>query len=282
MKKAIVLALALLLAASSSYALTNGRDGSGGYGPIGDGYAMYRAEADVLVYQVREANAGFADMIPLYSAAITAAGGVVTAIDAPTGVSGLPGNYDPVNFPVTFVITGENWWGPNFIPADETTVGNYLNAGGALFFSGQDYLYGAGYGDGAAYGFPLMIGAGTIVQDTPFGTGYYMEVSGSDIWAGAYMALDCSAIFLANDFYPDTIEPRAEAAVLATQESPEYHNGAVIYDAGAYKSIFTTLEIACDQTGQFGGLIGTAYAWLGGGVVATESTTWGAVKANFR
>lgn len=281
MKKAIVLAIALLLAASSSYALTNGRDGSGGYGPIGDGYAMYRAEADVLVYQVREANTGFADLIPIYSAAITAAGGVVTAIDAPSGVSGLPGNYDPVNFPVTFVLTTENWWGPNFIPADETTVGNYLNAGGALYMSGQDYLYGAGYGDGAAYGFPLMIGMGTITQDTPFGADY-MEVQGSDIWAGAYLACDALSLFLANPFYPDTIEPRAGAATLATQMSPEVHNGAVIYDAGAYKSIFTALEVAGDITGQFTGLIGTAYAWLGGGVVATESTTWGAVKANFR
>lgn len=281
MKKAIVLSIALLLAASSAYALTNGRDGSGGYGPIGDGYAMIRAEADVLVYQVREANDGFADLIPLYSAAITAAGGVVTAVDAPSGVSGLPGNYDPVNFPVTFVLTSENWWGPNFIPADEATVGDYLNAGGALYFSGQDYLYGAGYGDGAAYGFPLMIGAGTIVQDTPFGADY-MEVSGSDIWAGMYLACDPTTIFLANPFYPDTIEPRAEAAVLCTQETPEYHNGGVIYDAGAYKSIFTALEIAGDVTGQFGQYIGVAYSWLGGGVVATESTTWGAVKANFR
>lgn len=280
--KALVITLALLLAATSAFALTNGRDGSGGYGPIGSGWADMRSESDVLLLQYREANTGFGSLLPQYNAALVAAGATVSQIDEPSGGGSFPGGYDPVAFPVTFVITTENWWGPNFPPADENTVANYLNAGGALWLNGQDYLYGAGYGDGAAYGFPNLIGAGTITQDTPFGTGYSMDVSGQDIFAGYYDNCDAYSIFLANDFYPDTINPRSGAVTCFRQESPNPSSGGVLYDAGAYKAIFNTLEIAGSTTGQFDGIIAIGYDWLKGGVVASESTTWGAVKANFR
>lgn len=281
MKKAIVFAIALLVAGTSAYALTNSRDGSGEYGPFGDGYANLRAEGDVLLLQFREANAGFGDLIPIYEAALTAAGATVSAIDEPTGGGSYPNPYDPDAYPATFITCSENWFSPNFTPADEAVVGAYLDAGGALYFSGQDYLYGAGYPDGNAFGFPLQIGAGVITQDTPFGADY-MDVLGHGILEGGYYYLDSFSIFLANPFYPDTIEPRAGGEVFVEQISPEVHNGGVQYDAGSYRSIFTTIELAGDTLGEFDGLIATSWAWLTEGAVATENTSIGAIKASYK
>lgn len=291
MKLAMVLALAIVVGATAASAVTNSRDGSPGYGPFGDGYADIRSQSDVLVYQDREANTGFGDLIPLYSAALTAAGATVSAIDAPTGVNAFPGDYTPEAYCVTFVLTTENWWGPcgngdpngNFTPSEEATVRTYMNAGGSVYFSGQDYLYGACYNNGPAVGFPAALGAGFITQDTPFGADF-MDVLGFDIFNGWFLSLDSFTIFLANPFYPDTIEPGAGAATLWQQISPETHNGAVIYNQGTYRSIFTTLELAGDVTGQFGLVIGDSWNWLKAGCVpvATQSSSWGNLKATYR
>jgi hypothetical protein len=291
MRLAIVLALALVVGATAASAVTNGRDGSGGYGPFGDGYANLRSESDVLVYQDREANAGFGDLIPLYSAALTLAGATVSQVDAPSGVTAFPADYTPDNYCVTFILTGENWWGPcgngdpggNFTPAEEAAVTAYMNGGGNVYFSGQDYLYGACYGDGAVGGFPNAIGAGSIVNDTPFGADF-MDVLGHDLFDGWFLSLDSFAIFLANPFYPDTINPRAGAAVLWEQLAPEVHPGAVIYDAGTYRSIFSALELAGDATGQFNDVIAGSWGWLkaGCGPTATQPTSWGGLKATYR
>ncbi len=282
MKKAIVFGIALLVAGTSAYALTNGRDGSGGYGPIGDGYVDLRDVGDVLIYQCREANDGFSDMIPFYEAALTAAGAAVSSIDAPSGGGALPGDYSPAAYPVTFVVTGENWWGPNFPPGDEAIVEAYLNGGGALMFVGQDYLYGAGYPDGAAFGFPAVMGVGNILQDQPFGADF-MDILGHDIFEGYYSFADALVCFIANPFYPDAIEPSAEAATSFEYVTPETHNAATIMDTGTYRVIFSGIEHACDTLGVFDGMIATAWEWLAAGnPVATEETTVGAVKASYK
>jgi hypothetical protein len=282
MKKAIVLALALLVAGTGAYANDhNSRLGGGGYGPFGDGYADLRDESDVLIYQCREANDGFADMIPLYEAPLTAAGATVTAIDAPSGGGALP-DLDPCAIPVIFVLTGENWWGPGFPPSDEAPVQAYMEAGGNLYLSGQDYLYGAGYPDGDQSGFPYFIGIGWVLQDQPFGADF-MDVICYEIWDGNYLFLDSIGCFLSNPFFPDWVEPRPEAAVLADQITPETHPGATIYDAGSYRSIFTSLELACDVTGIWPEKVVIAWEWLRENApVATEQTTIGAIKASYK
>lgn len=276
MKKAIVFGIALLVAGTSAYAYTNGRDGSGGYGPIGEGYADLRDEGDVLIYQCREANDGFGDLIPFYEAALTAAGGNVSSIDAPSGGGALP---DLSTYPVLVVLTSENWWGPNFPPGDEAQAEAYLNGGGALLFVGQDYLYGAGYPDGAAYGFPAVMGAGNILQDQPFGADF-MDILGHDIFEGYYSFADALTCFLSNPFYPDAIEPGAGATTSFEYISPEVHNAATIMDTGTYRVIFSAIEHACDTLGVFDGMVATAYEWLAaGGPIATEETSVGDRKS---
>ena len=283
MKKAIVVALALIIAGTGVYADdSNSRTGGGGYGPLGDGYANLRDESDVLIYQVREGNEGFGDMIPFYESALTGGGATVTAIDAPTGGGALP-DLDPCEIPVIFVLTSENWWSPNFVPEDEAIVQAYLEAGGALYMSGQDYLYGAGYPSGAQSGFPYFIGLDSCTQDTPFGADF-MDVVGHDLFGGYYLFLDALQCFLENPFYPDTTVPRADGgADLWEQISPETHMGALIFDGGSYRTIFSTLELAGDVLGEFPGVVVLSWEWLKANApVATEMTTVGAVKASYK
>jgi hypothetical protein len=283
MKKAIVLALALIVAGTVVYAAdSNSRTGGGGYGPFGDGYANLRDESDVLIYQCREANDGFGDLIPLYEAALTAGGATVTGIDAPSGGGALP-TLDPCFLPTVVVLTSENFWGPSFPPGDEALVQAYLDAGGSLYFSGQDYLYGAGYPDGAQSGFPYFIGLGSVTQDTPFGADF-MDVIGGNIFDGYYLFLDSYSIFLNNPFYPDTTTPRADGgANLWQQISPETHWGALIFEGTGYRTIFTTLELSGDVLGEFPGVMVMSWEWLKANApVATETTTIGAVKASYK
>lgn len=286
MKKAIVLALALLLAGTYAVANdTNGRDGSGGYGPINDGYANLRDVSDVLIYQVREANEGFGDLIPIYEAALVAAGATVSAIDSPSGGGAFPGDFTPGNYCVTFVLTGENWWSPNFVPADEATLLAYMQAGGGVYFSGQDYLYGAGYGDGPMAGmFPYELGLDSVIQDTPFGA-EFMDVLGANLFADIYMFLDSYQIFIANPFYPDTFAPRADGGLEAWQQlSPENNFGGLTFDSGTYRTVFTAIELSGDTLGEFPGVIGFSWEWLKEYCVptATEDTSLGQIKASYR
>lgn len=280
MKYVITVFMALLIAAPV-YAETSARDGSDAPVIPGSGYQMLRDASDVLIYQVREANEAFGDMIPFYEAALAGAGANVSAIDAPSGGGAFPGDFDPESYPCTFIVTSENFQAPNFTPGDEATCTEYLEMGGAIYFSGQDYLYGAGYPDGAAYGFPAMLGAGNIAQDTPFGADP-MTVQGSELFAGLTLQLDSTVCFISNPFYPDTIEPGAGAMTLWTQTAPENHNGAVINDQEVYRTIFTTLELAGDTTQQFDGVIGASYEWLIGGGVATENVSLSEMKALYR
>ena len=277
----LVLGIALLQVASVAHALTLGCDGCGVAGTAGPGTAMLREKSAVLIYQCREGDAGFANCIPIYEAALVAAGAIVSWVDAPTGGGAFPANYNPTNYPVTFVLTGEDWWAPSFPPNDEQTVAAYLDAGGSLFFSGQDYLYGAGYPDGPLSGFPLKIGVGQVLQDAPFGT-KSMEVVGRGIFDGIVLTLDSSACFSNNPFYPDDLSPCAGAAGLLVQTDPEQHLGATIYATDTYRSIFTTIELAGDTSNQFDTLVGTAWNWLKSGPTPARSTSWGALKAGFR
>lgn len=283
MKKAIVLALALIVAGTGAYANdSNSRAGGGGLGPFGDGYANLRDESDVLIYQCREANDGFGDVIPWYEAALTAGGATVTAIDAPSGGGALP-DLDPCLIPVVFVLTSENWFGPNFPPGDEALVQAYLEAGGALYFCGQDYLYGAGYPDGPQEGFPYFIGLDSVTQDTPFGADF-MDVIGHDMFEGYYLFLDSYQCFVTNPFYPDTTVPRADGgADLWEQLTPEQHMGALIFDGGGYRTMFGTLELSGDVMDEFAGVVVLSWEWLKANApVATEMTTVGAVKASYK
>jgi hypothetical protein len=285
MKKAIVLALALLLAGTYAVANdTNGRDGSGGYGPIGDGYANLRDVSDVLIYQCREANDGFGDLIPIYEAILVNGGATVSSIDAPSGGGAFPDPLTPSDYCVVFVLTTENWWSPNFPPGDEAVLLGYMQAGGNVYFSGQDYLYGAGYFDGSMVGlFPYELGLDSVIQDTPFGADF-MDVLGQNLFDGIYMFLDASTIFLANPFYPDTFTPRADGGLGAWEQlSPEQHIGGITYDSGTYRVIYTSIELAGDTLLVFPDALLFSWEWLQYYCtpVATEETSLGKIKANW-
>jgi hypothetical protein len=172
MKTAIILAFAIFLGQTSSAANdSNSRDGGGGYGPFGQGYRIIRPDSDVLICQCRELNEGFADMIPYYEAELVDLGATVSAIDAPSGGGAWPDPYDPETYCITYVVTGENWWGPNFGRDDEEVLFAYMQAGGGVFLSGQDYLYGSGYPDDLTFlgRFPYYMGAFSYENDAVSG-----------------------------------------------------------------------------------------------------------------
>jgi hypothetical protein len=213
-------------------------------------------------------------------------GATVSALDQPSGGGNWPNPYDPQTYCTTVALTTENWWSPNCPPADEAVLLGYMQAGGGVYFSGQDYLYGAGYPDGSMAGmFPYEMGLGSVTQDTPFGTPI-MDVLGApgSMYASIYMSLGSASVFLANPFYPDTFNPRPEAAVAYDQISPETHPGAVYYDSGTYRVFFTSLELAADGLLVFPDHMALTWEWLKSYCVPVplEETTFGSIRASYR
>jgi hypothetical protein len=111
-----------------------------------------------------------------------------------------------------------------------------------------------------------------------------MDVIGHDMFEGWYLFLDSYQCFLSNPFYPDTTVPRADGgADLWEQISPETHMGALVFDGGGYRTMFTALELAGDVLGEFPGVIIISWEWLKENApIATEMTTVGAVKASYK
>ncbi len=280
MKQLLMLSLALLAAASGASAVSNGRDGSGGFGPIGIGSFDLRDGSDVLIYQDRGANEGFLDLIPAYAEALSAAGAVISAIDAPPEGNAFPSNFSPANYPVTFIVTGENWWGSNFDAGEAATIASYLDAGGAVYFCGQDYLMGAGYSDGVMGGFPAILGIASAFQDIPDGADA-IEVRGRGLFEGR--AVEVYRCFLNNKLYPDALYPRSGAEALWEMESPDQHAVALAMETSVFRVIVTTVEFACASE-SFREIVERSYTWLRGGVppVPVQSTTWGELKAIYR
>lgn len=286
MKKAIVFGLALLIAGTAAYAdEIASRTGETSSLPHGSGYSYLRDASDVLIYQTREQWEGtWGDLIPIYEAALTTAGATVSAVDAPTEGGAFPGDYSPTNYCVTFCLTSENFHSPTFPPGDEATVQAYLGAGGNVYFSGQDYCYGNGYGDGAVPdgSLPNMMGLGSVINDTPFGA-EAMDCLGANLFDGWYMFTVAADVFLGNPFYPDTFTPSPDGLVAFTQLSPEQHDGAVYTDPGAYRAVFTSLELSGDELAVFPDYIAFTWDWLAQcEPTPVEETNFGTIKANYR
>ena len=59
--------------------------------------------------------------------------------------------------------------------------------------------------------------------------------------------------------------------------------GALIFDGGGYRTIFTALELSGDTLGEFPGAMAMSWEWLKANApIATEMTTVGAVKASYK
>jgi hypothetical protein len=58
--------------------------------------------------------------------------------------------------------------------------------------------------------------------------------------------------------------------------------GGTTWDAGAFRTVFTTLELGCtSSTGQFNGDVASMYRFLQGSATSVEPKTWGEIKNMF-
>ncbi len=237
----------------------------------------------------------FTDLSSYYAAAFVAAGAAsATAI--------TDGANAPFNFPVPFtaaqygtvaILSNENFWGPgngnpeaelNVSLQDEGRIAAYMDTGGTLLFSGQDYLYARGNGGG----FPFTyLGISSYTDDVNFGddTVNYTGVAGGAM-AGLSGTVFSSAggvpcWMTPNTFYTDDVVPR-QLGLLNWNSATGAGQGGTTHATAPYRTVFTTVELACTtNSNQFNRDIASIYNYLRGGATAVEPATWGQIKSRF-
>jgi hypothetical protein len=297
MKRILALVVLGLLVASVAFASNDrSRAGEGNYTPGPQGSSNVLPQGDLLICS---ATAGtFIELSAEYEAAALAAGAASTSVivetesDAPFP---FPSPMTAAEYEVVFLLMADNWWGPNSTPTipeggfsatDEAALAAYMDTGGKLYFSGQDYIWGRGN----ITGFPqLYLGIAAIVEDVNFGD---TNVDYTGVTGGAMEGLSGSLVMDeltppcdgANPFYTDDITPFFDGlADFTSAPSGETGQCGTTYDVVAYKTIFTTLEFGCtDNTGQFQRDVAAIWDWLAGGAVPVEDTTWGSVKEMYK
>jgi hypothetical protein len=254
--------------------------------------------ADVFI--ASSTNGGtFTDLSVYYGPAFVAAGAAsTTAItDADASPFVFPVPFTAAEYGTLVVLSNENFWGPgnggphpenNVSLTDETTIAAYLDTGGTLFLSGQDYLWARGNGAG----FPATrLGVASYTDDINFGDNSiaYGGVPGgamdglAGILSSAPNTAPCWAV-TPNTFYTDQINPSQIGLMdYASFPSNVVGNDGTTYAAGAYRTVFATVEVACttDQA-QFYAAVASIYNYLVGGVTPVEPSSWGALKNRYK
>jgi len=292
MNRLIALIVFAALAASSGVLAADDTSRLGlGHGPVGSvpPSAPPDTPADVLI--ASSTNGGsFTNLAPYYTTAIQAAlpAAVITNIQDPAlGPFPFPAIFTPNEYGILVVLTNDNWWGvngngqpeANVSIQDETRISAYMDLGGKMLFSGQDYLWGRGNGAG----FPqIYLGIASYTDDV-YSNGTNINYTG--VAGGAIAGLSGSLVasvggvpcFTDNAFYADDIVPFSTGLLTYAQGQ-----GGTSWDTGLYKTVFSAVELACTtNTTQFNRDIGSIVTWLGGGATSVEPATWGAVKDMF-
>ncbi len=256
-----VLVLALSLALAGSAMATNiARDGY--YEGTYQDYTNQYRSGDYLVVSILEGT--FTDLCGIYSDAL----GGASCIYDPEGNWGNPNDYAMIVYN-----TSDNWWTSyGGYGADLATAGSYMDAGGCLWISGQDFLYGGG---AAAMNFVMdRMDVISVNQDVNFGDDTTLFWEGYGPLAG--MSGNMDPCYEGNPWFTDdvnTMSPVAEWATLA----------GFWGEAGSWveNGFFTTVEFACDL------MIGeVADAILenvcDGEPTPIDESTWGSIKNNWR
>jgi hypothetical protein len=163
---------------------------------------------------------------------------------------------------------------------DEARLAGYMDTGGHMFFSGQDYLWGRGNGNG----FPqIYLGILSYVDDV-YSNGTNINYTGvansplANLSGSLVAAVGGVPCFTDNAFYADHIVPNQIGLMTYAQGQ----GGATWDPAGAFKTVFSSVELACTtNTQQFHRDVRAIYQWLQGGATSVEPATWGAVKDMF-
>lgn len=188
-------------------------------------------------------NSGYADVQTAYFDALDAAGynyDIYTVDWSVSSTTNGPSYTEMAAYDLVIWFTGETWEpGTTVTSTDETNLGQYLDGGGNLFMSAQDYFYDA-YNSAGAFSagqFPYdYLGVTNAVQDNwglPFST---TGVTGS---FAEGMTFSCVNPYSLNTLYPDDLT-LAGTGLLAISGG----NAATQYETSSFVVVFTTLSLA--------------------------------------
>ncbi len=266
-----------------------------GIGPVGSTPPSSPPDTPTDVLIASSTNGGvFTNLAPYYTTAIQGLGFTVTNIEDPDlGPFPFPAVFTSTEYCVVVVLTNDNWWGvngngqpeANVSLQDENRLAAYMDTGGKMLFSGQDYLWGRGNGNG----FPqIYLGIANYTDDV-YANGTNVNYAG--VAGGAMAGLNGSVVasvggvpcFNANAFYTDTIVPFSAGLMNWNAPTGESGQGGTSWDTGLYKTVFSGVELACTtNTTQFNRDVRSIFTWLGScGTTSVEPSTWGAVKDMF-
>jgi N-acetylneuraminic acid mutarotase len=211
---------------------------------LGDGELTFDIEVNleggggiqtILVVDDDGGQAGFMNVEQYFYDALDDAGYSYDTFDA--SAAG-PTYAQMADYDLVIWFTGENWQvGSTLTAADESNLSQYLDAGGHLFLSAQDYFYDKYPGVGAfsAGQFPYdYLGVMSTSQDfwsLPFSTN---GVSGS---FAEGMAFQCQDPYSINTLYPDML-------VTSGTQLLTISGGATAcqFEGSSFKVAFTTLS----------------------------------------
>jgi hypothetical protein len=294
MKSFLAVSVALLVATAAFGATSTSRT-IPGMGPAGSvpGSPAPDGPADVLI--ASSINGGtFTNLGPQYAAALTAAGAtsVTTITDGTSAPFSFPVPFTSTQYGTLVVLTNENWWGvigngdpeANVSLQDETRIAAYMDTGGHMLFSGQDFLYTRGNGAG----FPqVYLGVASHVDDINFGDTnitYTGTATGAIAGRSGSLVIDGNPCWTtANQFFSDDVTSLGQTLVNYNSQPTNVNGqGGTTWDAGAFRTVFTTLELGCtSSTGQFNGDVASMYRFLQGSATSVEPKTWGEIKNMF-
>lgn len=294
MKSFFAVSLLALMVANAANGATSTSRTVPNQGPAGSvpGSQAPDGPADVLI--ASSTNGGtFTNLAPNYAAAFTAAGAAsVTQItDAATAPFAFPVPFTSAQYGTIAILTNENWWGAfstaapeaNVSLQDEAKIQAYMDTGGSMLFSGQDYLFGRGNGAG----FPqIYLGIASYVEDVNFDDN---SMTFSGVAGGAIAGLNGSLSIngapcwtTANNFYTDGITPFGTGLVnWNSSPSGTSGQGGTTWDTGAFRTVFSGVEFACGPTAQFNTDVASIYNFLRGSSTSVEPKTWGEIKGMF-
>ncbi|MCF8228189.1 MAG: T9SS type A sorting domain-containing protein [Bacteroidales bacterium] len=194
-------------------------------------------------------TADFTDCWPYYEAALDANAYNYTYYEVMDGADDGPDLTTMMDHDVIIWYTGEVWSDDQTMTAnDEANLRDYLDDGGTLFFSGQDYLYDKfpaagtlGPGD-----FPYdYLGVVEVAQDNwgvfspDMGT-----IDGANVIGG--YTFDVQDIFTSGReglYIDEILDHDGDDAFIVTMPTPE-GVGGIQFEWDAFKTVFTTVSFA--------------------------------------
>ena len=244
-------------------------------------FAITFAYADILVVDHDLSGGGYTDCWPYYETALVANGFTYTYYQVATNLI-TPDLPTMQMYDCIIWFSGECWgyYGDDCMtPTSEGKVASYLDGGGSLFFSGQDYLW-------ASYQSAGTLSAGQFPHD-------YLGLTsvGQDMWviedpvvlnaSGVAGSVADGYTFTATDifttakdglFVDQILGYTADAMGLFQVDSPSPVGiCAVQKDTGVFRSIFTTLSFAAIADTTQNDLLGDIVDWLTGGGVSVDN-----------